>query len=93
MYIAGVLSSIIKKIATDEELNRIQKFIDENKLQSFTQVKIAMENTKLNLQWSNKNIPAIKRFIQPKKLGKSGTTSQSISCLIFFSSIFIAFYQ
>lgn len=95
--IPKILSIILSKITTDGEINRIQKFLNETKLESKIIVKNAMEKARLNLQWSSRNVPAIKNFIQGKKSGKSGKSGSSpqaaITCLIFFSVISIAFYQ
>lgn len=86
-----LLSSLLDKLTTDVEINRIRKFIDEKKLKSKIAVKTAMETAQLNLQWSNRNIPAIKSFLQSKKSGASHQAT--ISCLVLLSSILIAFYQ
>lgn len=90
LEIIRILPHLLDGITTDDEYKRFEKFVIEKKWESETMVKNALETAKLNLQWSNRHIPTIKRFIQGKK---SGTTSQAtISCLVFLISIFIAFY-
>lgn len=42
-----------------DEINRIQKFIQENDLESKENVKTALKNAKLNLKWASKNVPVI----------------------------------
>lgn len=86
-----LLTNVLNKITSDSELKRIQKIIADKRLESKVSVKTALEAAQLNIQWSNRNIPAVKSFLTVKK---SGAPHQAtISFLILCSSVFIAFYQ
>lgn len=54
---------------TSEEINRIQTFVDENDLDMNGNIKEALKNAKLNLQWANKHIPIIIRVIKQMVYG------------------------
>lgn len=59
-----ILSQIATLSTTNDLISRIQKFAKKNGLDSMTNVKTALENTKLNLQWAEKNIPIILKAIK-----------------------------
>lgn len=56
---ADILSKVASSSMNSDEINRIQKFIQENDLESKEKVKTALKNAKLNLKWASKNVPVI----------------------------------
>lgn len=53
--VATILSQIVSRSTTHEEIERIEKFAEENKIN----IGIVLEDAKLNLQWADKNVPII----------------------------------
>lgn len=66
-----LLSKLASLLMTNEEINRIQKFVQQNDIDSKEKVKTALENAKLNLKWASKNVPiilsTIKEILQSSK--------------------------
>lgn len=62
----SVLSRIVSQATTHEEIDRIQKFANENNLSSSVPIKTAIKIAKLNLQWADENIPIIKNILKQK---------------------------
>lgn len=59
-----ILSKIASSATADDEINRLQKFAQENNLISNKIVKTALENAKLNLKWSSQHVPVIVETIK-----------------------------
>lgn len=64
--IPSILSQIVSLSTTNEEIDRIQKFAEENNLKSSKTLKTALQNAKFNLDWAKENIPIIKDIIKNK---------------------------
>lgn len=64
--IPNILSQIVSRSTTNDEIDRIQKFAEENNLSSSETLKTALKNAKFNLRWANENIPIIKDIIKHK---------------------------
>lgn len=66
-----LLSKLASLLMNNEEINRIQKFVQQNDIDSKEKVKTALENAKLNLKWASKNVPiilsTIKKILQSSK--------------------------
>lgn len=58
------LSQIVSLSTTYDEINRIQKFAEENGLDSKIIVKNALKDAKFNLKWTTKNVPIIMDIIK-----------------------------
>lgn len=56
-----ILSQIASLSTTSKEIDRIEKFAKENKLEN---IEAALKNAKLNLEWADKNVPIIKETIK-----------------------------
>lgn len=52
---ASILSQIVSRSTTHEEIERTEKFAQENKIN----IGMVLEDAKLNLQWADKNVPII----------------------------------
>lgn len=59
--IPRILSEIVSLSTVPEEIDRIEKFAKNKKLEN---METALKNAKLNLQWSEKNVPIIKDIIK-----------------------------
>lgn len=71
-----ILSQLVSRATTTQQIDRIQKFADENQLNEDMSLKLALKGAELNLNWSERNVPTIKDFIKSKNI--SGTT-QTVS--------------
>lgn len=56
-----ILMQMASQSTTSTEIDRIEKFAKENKLEN---IKTALENAKLNLKWADNNVPIIKDTIK-----------------------------
>lgn len=59
-----ILSSIIKVVSTQEEIDRLQNFIKENGMESNEKLTAEMEVAKSNLRWADEYVPIIKNAIK-----------------------------
>lgn len=66
--------TILRKLATlltsSQQIDQIQRFADENGLNTSQELKAALDNARFNLKWAEKNVPIIKNVI--KQIGLSG---------------------
>lgn len=58
--IPKILTEILLLINTREQINKIENFINDNKLG----LKSELEDAKLNLKWAEKNVPIIKHILK-----------------------------
>lgn len=56
-----ILKEIVSLSTTRKEIDRIEKFAEENKLENMN---AALNDAKLHLQWSERNVPIIKNAIK-----------------------------
>lgn len=60
----NILSSIIDVVSTQEEIDRLQKFIKENGMESDEKLTEEMKVAKSNLRWADEYVPIIKNAIK-----------------------------
>lgn len=65
-----ILSSIIDVVSTQEEIDRLESFIEENGMESNEELTEKMKLAKSNLRWADKYVPIIKNAI--KRNGQKG---------------------
>lgn len=59
-----ILLEMTSRSTTSEEINRIQRFVNENNLDVNGSIKEALNKAKLNVQWANQHIPIIQKIIK-----------------------------
>lgn len=58
--VLSILMQIVSLSTTQEEIDRIERFAKENKMN----IESALTDAKLNLRWADKNVPIIKDTIK-----------------------------
>lgn len=64
MPLENILSSIIDVVSTQEEIDRLQKFISENGMESNEELIEKIKVAQSNLRWADKYVPIIKSAIK-----------------------------
>lgn len=54
----SILSSIASRTTTNAQIQIIQKFVDENKLED-KNLRSSLQSAGFNLKWANENVPEI----------------------------------
>lgn len=62
----SVLSLVARRVTTQEQINRIQKFANERDLMGNINLVTDVVNSKHNLKWAEKNIPIIKEYLHER---------------------------
>lgn len=73
-----ILSQLVSRATTTQQIDRIQKFADENQLNEDKSLKLALNGAKFNLNWSERNVPIIKDFIKSKTNSDTTQTASNI---------------
>lgn len=62
----SVLSSLASQFTSNEQIENVNKFIEENKsaLGPIDTLQISLRNAKYNLKWAERNVPAIKEYLK-----------------------------
>ena len=71
-----ILTQITSLLTSREQIDRVQKFAEENEL--VENIKDALKGARSNLAWADENLPVIKNTIQQMKWNKAGTIQASI---------------
>lgn len=86
----SVLSIAISRSTTSKQIEKIQKFTEENGLQSNNELKLALKNAKINLKWAENNVPIIKGYL---KKSPSSATTKTISYFVLMGLAIITFFN
>lgn len=78
--VPNILSQILSKSTSHEQITKIQKFAESNDLESNPTLKTALTNAKLNLKWAEQNVPIIKDFVK-QHTGTKSTATHTMSCI------------
>ena len=84
------MTSVVARSTTTEQIEKVQKFVNENKLDSNQNLKTALTNAQFNLKWAEQNVPIIKAYLAAKTEPDSAVT-HTISSLVLLGVIFISF--
>lgn len=66
--VASTLVQLLSVLTNRKQIDRIQKFANENGLDSDEFVAAALKNARFNLEWDHKNLPIIKSVVQKMHL-------------------------
>ena len=66
--VAATLIQLTSVLISNEQIDRIERFANENGLGSNEFLKDALKNARFNLKWSDKNVPIIKKVVQQMHL-------------------------
>lgn len=86
----NILSQILGRATTPEQIKKVKEFVEEKKLDSNKNLKAALEGAELNLKWATKYVPKIDEFVA--QFHNSATTN-TISCIVFMSTIIVYMLQ
>lgn len=86
-----ILSTCVARLTTADQIDKVQKFINENKLESNEKLKKAVKSAQSNLKWAERNVPIIKDYLQ-KVANPNSASTNTISCVILLSGIFISIF-
>ena len=84
------MTSVVARSTTTEQIEKVQKFVNENKLDSNQNLKTALTNAQFNLKWAEQNVPIIKEYLAVKTEPDSAVT-HTISSVVLLGVIFISF--
>ncbi|XP_055325495.1 uncharacterized protein LOC129579438 [Sitodiplosis mosellana] len=85
-----ILSSCVARLTTSKQIEKVQAFITENKLESNEILKKAVKSAQSNLIWAEHNVPIIKDYLQKNP---NSASTHTISCFILLSVIFISIFN
>lgn len=85
-----ILSQIVGRATTPEQVKKVEEFVNENDLKSNEKLKIAMKNAHSNLDWAERNMITIKAFSEHFT---NNAATNTISCIALLSSILVYLFQ
>lgn len=62
--VATALIKLASVLTTSQQIDQIEKFVSKNKLDSDDSLKVALQNARFNLEWTDKNVAIIKKIIK-----------------------------
>lgn len=84
--VPSILSSIASRTTTNAQIQIIQKFSDENKLED-KNLRSSLQSAEFNLKWANENVPEIISILS------NNAVTNTISIVVLMCAALVTYFN